>query len=42
MSEPTEIHAVPSSADQSLGALVNSAIADVRNLVKMEKELAAV
>lgn len=30
----------PLSGDQSLGALVNSAVGDLKNLVKMEKELA--
>jgi Putative Actinobacterial Holin-X, holin superfamily III len=40
MSEPSRVHVVPGSADQSLGTLVNNAITEVRQLIKMEKELA--
>lgn len=45
MSDTPHVTAVPgsgeqSSGDQSLGALVNSAVADVRRLIAMEKELA--
>jgi len=43
MSEPrvtTVSGSGPLAGDQSIGALVNSAIGDLKNLVKMEKELA--
>jgi uncharacterized membrane protein YqjE len=40
MSEPIRVTTSPLAGDQSLGALFNSAIGDLKNLVKMEKELA--
>ena len=40
MSEPFRVTTSPLAGEQSLGALLNSAIGDLKNLVKMEKELA--
>ena len=36
----SEAHTTPLAGEQSLGALVNSAVSDLRRLIKMEKELA--
>ncbi|MDX6207656.1 MAG: hypothetical protein QOE24_47 [Frankiales bacterium] len=40
MSDPSRVTSAPLSGDQSLGSLVNSAVADLRRLIQMEKELA--
>ena len=40
MSDSVRVTTAPLAGDQSLGALFNSAIGDLKNLVKMEKELA--
>lgn len=40
MSDSIRVTTAPLAGEQSLGALVNSAIGDLKNLIKMEKELA--
>lgn len=40
MSDSVRVTTPPLAGEQSLGALFNSAIGDLKNLIKMEKELA--
>jgi hypothetical protein len=40
MSDSVRVTTEPLAGEQSLGALVNSAIGDLKSLIKMEKELA--